>query len=47
LEANRIGAGTGVLVFGSGFGVNFSDSAHLWCARSGVEESSDEQTVFF
>jgi len=23
-------AGFGVLVFGSGFGVNFSDSAHLW-----------------
>jgi len=23
-------AGSGFLVFGSGFGVSFSDSAHLW-----------------
>jgi len=25
-----LGAGFGFLVFGSGFGVNSSDSAHLW-----------------
>jgi len=29
LEKFGFGAGSGFLVFGAGFGVNFSDSAHL------------------
>jgi len=32
------GAGFGFLVFGSGFRVNFSDSAHLWWLQKTIIE---------